>query len=126
LHERACYEICVLCEWEDDGQDDLRADEVWGGPNHNLSLTEARRNFREHLNVFRRGEDPRIGGVESPEETRAKRAILEALDFLAQTPSATVVEKLWTRIAEHEAVLNSELNRKIREYEQQADGESSV
>src|SRR5882672_7012990 len=91
LHERACYEICVLCEWEDDGQDDLRADEVWGGPNHNLSLTEARRNFREHLNVFRRGEDPRIGGVESPEETRAKRAILEALDFLAQTPSATVV-----------------------------------
>ena len=35
-----------MCLWEDDGQDDIDADDVKGGPNRSLSLTEARRNFR--------------------------------------------------------------------------------
>jgi len=59
LHERAGYEICILCAWEDDGQDDPRASEVWGGPNADLSLTEARSNFRDHRSIYRVGEDPR-------------------------------------------------------------------
>lgn len=42
LSERKGYEICYICYWEDDGQDDIDADEIWGGPNHNLSLTESR------------------------------------------------------------------------------------
>jgi len=45
LHGRAGYEICSVCFWEDDGQDDHDADEVRGGPNGLLSLTQARRNF---------------------------------------------------------------------------------
>jgi hypothetical protein len=32
--------------WEDDGQDDHDADEVRGGPNSSLSLTQARANYR--------------------------------------------------------------------------------
>ena len=44
LGEEGGYEICVLCFWEDDGQDDPKADENWGGPN-SVSLTEARINF---------------------------------------------------------------------------------
>jgi hypothetical protein len=47
LEERGSYEICPVCFWEDDGQADHDADEVRGGPNANLSLTQARRNFRE-------------------------------------------------------------------------------
>ena len=43
----ADYEICPVCFWEDDGQDDSDADEVRGGPNYELSLTQARQNFRE-------------------------------------------------------------------------------
>jgi hypothetical protein len=39
--------MCPVCYWEDDGQDDLDADIVRGGPNKNLSLTEARNNFAE-------------------------------------------------------------------------------
>jgi hypothetical protein len=35
-----------VCFWEDDGQDDHDADEVRGGPNGTLSLTQARTNFR--------------------------------------------------------------------------------
>lgn len=42
LGERGGYEICSICDWEDDSQDDPRADEVWGGPNSNFSLTESR------------------------------------------------------------------------------------
>ncbi|WP_079038128.1 CPCC family cysteine-rich protein [Streptomyces sp. NBRC 110028] len=41
----ADYESCPVCFWEDDGQDDHDADEVRGGPNRGLSLTEARPNF---------------------------------------------------------------------------------
>ena len=39
-------DICLVCFWEDDGQDDRDADEVCGGPNGTLSLTEARASFR--------------------------------------------------------------------------------
>lgn len=45
LEERGGYEICPVCFWEDDGQDDHDADEVRGGPNYTLSLTTARANF---------------------------------------------------------------------------------
>ncbi|MFF4509354.1 CPCC family cysteine-rich protein [Streptomyces sp. NPDC001401] len=45
LAERGLYEICPVCFWEDDGQDDHDADRVRGGPNGRLSLTEARQNF---------------------------------------------------------------------------------
>lgn len=45
LGERGSYEICGICFWEDDGQDDPYADEIRGGPNGALSLTQARRNL---------------------------------------------------------------------------------
>ncbi|MFD0856060.1 CPCC family cysteine-rich protein [Actinomadura adrarensis] len=45
LGARGNYEICPVCFWEDDGQDDHDADAVRGGPNYGLSLTQARRNF---------------------------------------------------------------------------------
>jgi Cysteine-rich CPCC len=45
LTERSAYEICAVCFWEDDGQDDRDADEVRGGPNGGLSLAKARENY---------------------------------------------------------------------------------
>src|SRR5256885_1485861 len=44
---RAGFEICPVCFWEDDGQDDHDADEIRGGPNADLSLTQARQNVSE-------------------------------------------------------------------------------
>jgi len=38
-------EICPVCFWHDDGQDEAEAAEVWGGPNYTLSLLQAQRNF---------------------------------------------------------------------------------
>jgi hypothetical protein len=46
--ERCCYEICPICWWEDDGQDNQDADEVLGGPNSDLSLSKARKIFFLH------------------------------------------------------------------------------
>ncbi len=46
LDELGANDICPVCFWEDDGQGDEHADEVWGGPNYELSLTQARENYR--------------------------------------------------------------------------------
>lgn len=48
IGERGNYEICTVCWWEDDGQDNDTADEVFGRPNYGLSLTKARINFLVH------------------------------------------------------------------------------
>lgn len=53
LGERAKYEICSLCFWEDDGQDSDDAADIRGGPNHDYSLSEARLNFIQHLTMYR-------------------------------------------------------------------------
>ena len=47
LGARGDFEICPVCFWEDDGQDDHDADVVRGGPNGGLSLTQARANYRQ-------------------------------------------------------------------------------
>ena len=45
LNERGGFDICPVCFWEDDGQDDHDAEVVRGGPNGSLSLAEARANY---------------------------------------------------------------------------------
>lgn len=45
LSERGGDDVCPVCFWEDDGQDDHDADLVRGGPNGKLSLSEGRKNY---------------------------------------------------------------------------------
>jgi hypothetical protein len=47
LDESSTWEICQICFWEDDGQDDPKAEECWGGPNK-VSLAEGRKNYLSH------------------------------------------------------------------------------
>jgi Cysteine-rich CPCC len=46
LSQPEAFELCEVCWWQDDGQDDRDADEVRGTVNGTLSLSEARRNFK--------------------------------------------------------------------------------
>jgi hypothetical protein len=45
LEELASWNICRVCWWEDNGQDNGSADIVMGGPNYGISLVQARYNF---------------------------------------------------------------------------------
>jgi len=62
LGERDRYEICDVCFWEDDGQDDHDADVIRGGPNGAISLTQAKANYKK----FGASSDRRIKHVRSP------------------------------------------------------------
>lgn len=47
LESRGDYDICPVCFWEDDGQDDTDADaDQIFGPNH-MSLTQGRQNYQK-------------------------------------------------------------------------------
>lgn len=46
MSERGGFEICRVCNWEDDGQDDHDSHVVRGGPNGSLSLDDARAAYR--------------------------------------------------------------------------------
>lgn len=66
LVEVAEYEICEICFWEDDGEDDYHAIErsFFGGPN-GVSLKEARFNFI----VFGSAEKKDLEHCRKPNET---------------------------------------------------------
>jgi hypothetical protein len=67
LNERGGFEICSICWWEDDDQDNDDADTIRGGPNYHLSLTRARINFL-------------LTGISDPEreDLRSKQASTES------------------------------------------------
>ena len=76
LVERAVFDICPTCDWEDDGQDSDDADTVRGGPNADYSLTEARANFASHLTMYR--PDDTRAFTRSTSDRETKRAMVES------------------------------------------------
>ncbi|MCC2669001.1 MAG: hypothetical protein K0Q72_1472 [Armatimonadetes bacterium] len=116
LRARAVYEICELCCWEDDGQDDPRADEVWGGPNHGYSLTQARENFRRYLVMYEPERDRRICGPDNEAARDAKRLLIHAFEQL-ETASPDERPAVIAEIRTQERRLRQNLKELIREYE---------
>ena len=103
LEERGGYDICELCNWEDDGQDDPRADEVWGGPNQHNSLTESRQNFKKYLIMYdpaREGSRSNSAAVEN-----AKRELMAAFERVATAGVPRGQQEAWRRVHDAEAVL---------------------
>jgi hypothetical protein len=122
LMEHGAFEICILCWWEDDGQADRDADEIRGGPNGGESLTSARQNFRDHLTMYPRDADRRIGGTDTAAEVEAKRMIMNALDFL-QDASAYDAIALWNNVNRAETALEAETDKKVQAFERRENPE---
>jgi hypothetical protein len=115
LLERDNYEICVICNWEDDGQDDHNADTVLGGPNQNYSLTEARDNFKRYLTSYRPSDKHHFdrttikktfNGKIILDLTLIKRQIIEKYKDVIMTTDLAQREKLLGEISELEKRLN--------------------
>ncbi|MGV3553557.1 CPCC family cysteine-rich protein [Rhizobium sp.] len=82
LEQRNMFDVCVVCFWEDDGQDDIHADEVWHGPNGDYSLARARQNFADHFHMFDDGKG--IDQVENPNAARMRLlAYIRSRPFVA-------------------------------------------
>jgi hypothetical protein len=54
--------MCPVCWWEDDGQDEHDAEEVRGGPNGTLSLSQAQVNFEK----YGASEESFVGRIRKP------------------------------------------------------------
>ena len=107
------FEICTLCCWEDDGQDDADADLVRGGPNHSFSLVEARENFERYSVKYPPDLDTRCGGPDSEREKEAKRTIIAAYDQMMEDPGSEELQRLQQQVVEGNQVLRQELKRRI-------------
>jgi predicted RNA-binding Zn-ribbon protein involved in translation (DUF1610 family) len=107
------FEICSLCWWEDDGQDDADADLVRGGPNQSFSLVEARENFERYLVKYPPELDSRGGGPDSEREKEARRVIIAAYDQMMEDPGPEELQRLKQQVIEWKQVLWQELKRRI-------------
>ncbi len=126
LEERNKWEGCSLCDWEDDGQDDPHADEVWGGPNYSYSLSEARENFKRYLIKFQpdRRATRTGGNSNTPAQDQAKRVIIQAFQRMVGEKDQQVLDRLWQQVYDNEWVLESELYRIVHEYEERMTGKT--
>ena len=109
---RGDYDICELCNWEDDGQDDAGA----GGPNAHYSLGEARRNFLQYRVMYSPNRDQRITGADTQRELETKEQLITAFTQL-MAASGSDREGLEREVLRLERVLRAESARKLREYE---------
>lgn len=96
LDARGEYDICKICWWEDDGQDNDDANIARGGPNSNLSLTRARLNFLEQ-GIFQPSRED-LREIQESIESHPRRRIFE---FNANSLTVSEPETGWsTTIAE--------------------------
>lgn len=80
LKIRGDGECCTICHWHDTGQDDHDADQVFDGPNGDLTLTQARQNFSD-----------------TPPDSEKQR-LLSLYERLITVENAEVAEELWDEI----------------------------
>lgn len=111
------WEICILCHWEDDGQDDSSANQILGGPNGKYSLTMARKNFEKYLIMYSPDSDTRIVPEDWPGERSIKASLIKSFEKLKNTIDKTTIQLIWQQIYELEQKLDEITSQKIKQYE---------
>jgi len=114
LAGRGTDEICELCWWEDDGQDDDQADEVWGGPNGGYSLNDARENFQLFGIKYAPQEDRRIGGLDGETTRKIKAELIGAFEAIMKLPSTDQLNEIWEQVRIMERALYKELKLSVK------------
>ncbi len=122
LDEPGRHEICYLCRWQDDRQDDPYADKVWGGPNGDYSLTEARANFKKFLTMYR---EKRNILMQTDKELQTKRAIIKAFEQLKTAPDE-VKPSLWQQIVDGEDTLADILHEHTERYSRNVEKNAEI
>ena len=116
LTTRGSFEICLLCNWEDDGQDNHNADKVLGGPNQSYSLTEARENFKKYLTSYRPSDAYHFERTTVKKNnddkiifdlTEIKKQIIEKYNLLTQLDNPSERKKVFDEVTKLENELNS-------------------
>ena len=115
LEERNGYDICELCNWEDDGHDDHNSAKT-GGPNGSYSLDQARQNFLEYGIMYSPDNDTRITRGDSEERKRLKQDLVSVFETMLISPQATL-PTLWQRALDIEKQLDQELEQSVKAYE---------
>ena len=122
------YEVCNLCGWEDDGQDDPHADEVWGGPNYELSLSQARSNFERYFDKYHpeQASVHRILGISNtPAQEQAKQEMVAAFDSMVGETTPAALDTIWEQVYVSQQILEEELHRRVKEYEARSKNRTS-
>ncbi|MDT9721940.1 CPCC family cysteine-rich protein [Paenibacillus sp. ClWae2A] len=109
LEERQGWEICCLCNWEDD----QHADEVWGGPNQDYSLTEARENFKKHYIMYR---DRRTILKQTNKEVQTKKRLIHAFEKLRTAANNESDQHIWQEIDSFEKELDDIVHERVERY----------
>lgn len=117
LPERDGFHICILCDWEDDGQDNDRADEVWGGPNGEYSLSRARENFKRYLRMYDEGLPPNVHAADTETAKTAKQKMMSVFNEMVGEDNNSMLDALWKEIKKQKRILNTERNKRIKAYE---------
>lgn len=116
LDERAGYDICILCDWEDDGQSDLDADLIKGGPNGDYSLTEARENFKKYIVMYSSDRDMRITGCDTKEDMIIKKELSKVYNKIMKEKNGVKLDRLWHLVYNLEDRLYKITSNKIKKY----------
>lgn len=116
LEARACYDICCLCDWEDEGQDDDNLAEFAGGPNGAYSLAQARENFVKYYTMYSPNNNTSISGGDSAERLALKRELIAVFEQLLQSQGKENIT-FWQQALKIERKLYNESKQRIKEYE---------
>ncbi|MDP9017679.1 MAG: hypothetical protein M3N19_05115 [Candidatus Eremiobacteraeota bacterium] len=77
------YDICPICNWEDDGQEEPGADQVFGGANGDYSLNEARLNFCRGFTMYRLSDSTRF--FKTTRSALRRKVLCSALALLLES-----------------------------------------
>ncbi len=116
IDERGNYEICNLCNWEDDGQDDEDSFKALGGPNGSYSLDQARENFIKYRIMYSPDNNTTITGRDSKQRESLKNELISIFEKML-TENTTNIPNLWKRAVRVERSLYKELVHSINDHE---------